>query len=439
MTEVLNDFDTDVDADEAVAALRDVLAARLAQVPDAGQLSMPQYRDLVEREIGDALTGYARQLVRAGRGVLTAATTDRVRQMLLDIFTGSAGLQRLIDDPQIETINVNGHDNVWVLRRDGSKMRVGPVAASETELQNLVREEGVAASRRGGHERRFDRAEPELSVQLANGGRMHALMDVTEQTCISIRLFPPHTDTLPDLMAKGELTAPMVSFLHALVQARRNIVVVGGPAAGKTTLLNALADAIPVHRRIIVVEDTRELRIDKQRHPDLVRIQTRLANTENAGGFDMSRALRSTLRMSPDVVIVGEVRGAEVVWMAKAMSIGIDGSMCTLHASDSAQALLRLVAYALEPPERYPREAAVALLASAVHFIVHIDFTPDGTRVVSSIREITGSDGDQIISNEIFRPGPDKRAVPYSQLSADSINRLTAVGFDVNLLDTDGW
>lgn len=439
MTEVLNDFDTNLDADEAVAALRDVLAARLAHVPDAGQLSMQQYREVVDREIGDALTGYTRQLVRAGRGVLTAATTDRVRQSLLDIFTGSAGLQRLIDDPNIETINVNGHDNVWVLRRDGTKMRVGPVAASETELQNLVREEGVAASRRGGHERRFDRAEPELSVQLANGGRMHALMDVTEQTCISIRLFPPHTDTLTDLMAKGELTAPMVSFLYALVQARRNIVVVGGPAAGKTTLLNALADAIPAHRRIIVVEDTRELRIDKQRHPDLVRIQTRLANTEAAGEFDMSRALRSTLRMSPDVVIVGEVRGAEVVWMAKAMSIGIDGSMCTLHASDSAQALLRLVAYALEPPERYPREAAVALLANSVHFIVHIDFTSDGTRVVSSIREITGSDGDQIISNEIFRPGPDKRAVPYSQLSGDGLNRLAAVGFDVNLLDRDGW
>ncbi|BCB74492.1 ATPase, T2SS/T4P/T4SS family [Phytohabitans flavus] len=190
---------------------------------------------------------------------------------------------------------------------------------------------------------------------------------------------------------------------------------------------------------MILIEDTSELRFDRADHPDMVAIQTRMANTEGAGEFDMSRALRSSLRMSPDVVIVGEVRGAEVVWMAKAMSIGIDGSMCTVHASDSAQALLRLVAYAMEPPARYDRGAAVALLASAVHFVVHLDFTAEGVRVVSSVREVAGTDGDQIISNEVYRPGPDKRAVPATPLRAETLETLATVGFNPAQFEWDRW
>ncbi|GIH16098.1 CpaF family protein [Rugosimonospora africana] len=443
MTEVLPrpDADAGVDADvrETVAVLRPELERRLGGVHDAGQLTATQYRELVEQAIVTALVGYGRQLVRAGRGVLPESTLARVRQTLLDTFTGSAGLQRLLDDEGIETININGHDNVWVQRRDGTKVRVGPVAASEAELQALIREEGVAAGRRGSHYRRFDAAEPELSVQLAGGGRLHALMDVTDRTSVSIRLFPARSDTLDELVTfKYTLTPTMARFLRALVEARRNIVVSGGPAVGKTTLLTALIDAIPPQRRIIVVEDTRELLVDGDRHPDLVRIQTRQANSEGAGEWDMSRALRASLRMTPDVVVVGEARGAEVVWMFKAMSMGVDGSMCTIHASSSGQALLKLVTYAMEPPARYPREAAVAAMASAVHFVVHLE-PSGGRRVVSSIREVLGSDGDQIVSNEIYRPGPDKRALPYSQLSADTLDRLAAVGFDPALPDADRW
>jgi pilus assembly protein CpaF len=430
----------DADLREAVAALRPAVTRRLEQVPDAGQLSQPRYRQVVEQAVDEALVGYGRQLVRAARGVLPDATRTRVRQALLDVFVGSGGLQRLLEDQDVETININGHDNVWVQRRDGTRVRVGPVAGSEDELLGVIRELGVAAGRRGGQYRRFDAGEPELSVQLAGGGRLHALMDVTDHVSVSIRLFPARIDTLDDLVTiKRTLTPIQAQFLHALVLARRNVVVSGGPATGKTTLLCALIDATPPTRRIIVVEDTQELRVDRDRHPDLVRVQTRQANSEGAGEWDMHRALRASLRMTPDVVVVGEARGSEVVLMFKAMSMGVDGSMCTVHASSSAQALLKLVTYAMEPPARYPREAAVAAMASAVHFVVHLEQARDGRRVVSSIREVLGSDGDQIISNEVYRPGPDTLALPYTQPGADTVQRLAGVGFDARWLDTDRW
>jgi pilus assembly protein CpaF len=385
------------------------------------------------------LDAYARQALRAGRQPLDEQAETGVRRALLDIYQGVAGLQALLDDPMVETININGFDNVWVQRCDGTKVRAHAVASSDAELEVLLREQGVAAARRGGHERRFDRAEPELSVQLANGARLHALMDVTDRVSASIRLFPPGQDQLADLVGKGELTPYMAGLFEALVRARRNIVVSGGPAVGKTTLLGALANAIPVQRRVIVIEDVSELRFAHREQRDLTAIQTRLANTEGVGEFDMSRALRSSLRMSPDVVIVGEVRRAEVVWMAKAMSIGIDGSMCTVHASDSAQALLRMVAYAMEPPALYPRGAAVALLASAVHIVIHLDVTPDGVRVVSSVREVTGTDGEHIVTNEVYRPGRDNRARPVVPLRAETVDRLAAVGFDATTVLQDRW
>ena len=427
-----------IDAHAAFERLRESVSAQL-KATSGGALAPQTQADDVDAVIQQELDAYARRELRAGRTPLDPDAEARIRRRLHDAFTGAGGLEALLNDPTTETINIDGHDKVFVLRRNGIKEQVGPIAGSNVELELMFREMAAAAARRGGHERRFDRAEPELSLQLPNGARMHALMDVTDRICASIRLFPPQEETLDELVRRGEMTRAMAALFDAMVKARRNIIVSGGPAAGKTTLLGALGTAIPWQRRVIVIEDTSELRFDRAQHPDMVRIQTRLANTEGVGEFDMSRALRASLRMSPDVVIVGEVRGAEVVWMAKAMSIGIDGSMCTVHSSDSAQTLLRMIAYAMEPPAAYSRDAAVALLASAVHFVIHLDATGDGTRVVSSVREVAGSDGEQIISNEVYAPGRDKRAVPATQLRADTLDRLAAVGFNPAVLDQDRW
>jgi pilus assembly protein CpaF len=419
----------------AVQTLRPLLAGQIAAAATAGQLSPPRRAATVDQLITAALDDHARQALRQSRAPLDADAEARVRQTLRDEFVGLGGLQPLLDDPDIETININGHDSVFVIRRNGAREQVAPVATSEEDLVALLR----ALAARGAHERRFDRGQPELSMQLPAGERLFALQDVSDRVSVSIRLHPLKRVSLADLAGKGEMTAGMAAMFAAAVRARLNIVVSGGPAAGKTTLLRALAQAIPRHERIITIEDAYELTLSRQDHPDLVRTQAREPNIEGAGGYDMNRLLRASLRMTPDRVIVGEVRGAEVVPMAKAMSIGIDGSMATVHASDSRQALLKLVTYAMEPPALYPREAAMALIAGAVHLVIHLGMAADGTRVVSSVREVIDSDGEHVVTNEIYRPGRDRRAVPATPLRGDTLDRLTAAGFDPRLLDADRW
>ncbi len=423
----------------AVEALHAAVGQRLADAADDGDLSPQARAATVDELITAALDDYARQALRASRAPLDPDAEARVRRVLRDAFVGLGGLQPLLENEEWETINIDGCDNVFGVRRDGSKVPLGPVAASDEELIAMLRGLGAEAARRSGQERRFDHGEPELSIQLPGGERLFALMDVVDRVSVSIRLHPLKRITLTDLVGKGEMTAGMAALFTAMVRARLNIVVSGGPAVGKTTLLRALARAIPADERVWTIEDAYELSLSRTDHADLVRAQSREPNIEGAGGYDMSRLLRASLRMAPDRVIVGEVRGAEVVQMAKAMSIGIDGSMGTVHASSSRSALAKLVTYAMEPPALYPRQAAMALVGGAVHVVIHLAKVTDGTRVVSSVREVVDFDGEQIVSNEVYRPGSDRRAVPATGLRADTLDQLAAVGFDPAVLDRDGW
>jgi len=423
----------------AVAALRDVVGRRLADAAAGGALSAAVRAATVDELLTAALDEYARQALRQSRAPLDPPAEDRVRRALRNEFVGLGGLTPLLEDPDNETINIDGYRNVFVVRRDGTKVRVPPFASSDEELVAMLRALGAEAGRRGGQERRFDHGEPELSLQLPGGERLFALQDVVDRVSVSIRLHPLTRVSLSDLVGKGELTPAMAHLFTAMVRARLNVVVSGGPAAGKTTLLRGLAHAIPEEERIITIEDAYELALSDEDHPDIVRGQSREPNMEGAGGYDMSRMLRATLRMSPERVIVGEVRGAEVVHMAKAMSIGIDGSMATVHASSSRSALSKLVTYAMEPPALYPRHAAMALVAGAVHVVIHLAKATDGTRVVSSVREVVDADGENIISNEVYRPGPDRRAVPATQLRGETLEQLMDAGFNPAVFDQDRW
>jgi Flp pilus assembly CpaF family ATPase len=429
--EVYEPVISDVDL---VAELRPSVAARLE--PAGADQPPGRWRQVVEHAVADVVDAHAHEALAAGRAPLEVAAEARARRALVHSFIGAGGLQALLDDDDVETINVNGADNVWVHLRDGSRVRVGAVASSDAELVALLQDLGA---REGVHERRFSVDNPELSMQLPGGARLHAMQVISDRVVVSIRRHRLLSVTLADLVRLGEMTPAMAEVFRAMVAARRNIVISGGPAAGKTTFLRALANAISPSERLVTVEDSYELALDRDTHPNLVAMQARQANLEGVGEFTLDQCVRASLRLSPDRVIVGEVRGSEVVTMAKAMSIGMDGSLATVHASSSRQALLRLVTYAMEPPARYPREAATALIAGAVHFVVHLDFAAGGTRVVSSIREVAGDDGDQIVSNEVYRPGRDGRAVPATRLRDDTLDMLLAAGLNPAVLDGDGW
>jgi pilus assembly protein CpaF len=418
-----------LDEAEIVSRLRREVGARLAAT-SAGEPGAA-----VDDVIAEVLLSHAREALRDGAQPLSKHAEDRVEQQLRDSFNGAGALQPLLEDPNIETININGFDNVFVQYRNGTRARVAPVASSDAELTDLLRELGA---RGGAHERRFGPDRPELSMQMENGSRLHAISVVSDRIGVSIRRHAYGT-TLEELLHKGTITVGLKELLQALVRARFNLVISGGPTAGKTTFLRGLASAIPPEQRLITIEDSYELALPRDQHPDMLAMQAREANIEGVGEFTVDQCVRSSLRLTPDRVIVGEVRGAEVVTMCKAMSIGLDGSLATVHASSSRQALLRLTTYAMEPPALYPRDAAVALIAGAVHMVIHLDRTTGGTRVVASIREIVGEDHGQIVSNEVYSPAPTGHAMPATQLRDDTLDRLYGVGFDPSVLQYHHW
>jgi pilus assembly protein CpaF len=407
-------------------------------------------------------------------------------QSVLDALFGLGRLQTLVDDPDIENIDVNGCDQVWATFSDGSKRLMDPVADSDDELVDLIRS---AAGRFGLSERRFDTARPELDLQLPGGARLSALMAVAARPAVSIRRHRFADLSLDDLCAMGAMDHGLRSLLAAAVRARKNIVVAGAMNSGKTTLLRALASEIDPRERLVTIEQAFELGLDtgSHRHPDIVALEARPANVEGEGRIPVADLVRRSLRMNADRVIVGEVLGDEVLPMLNAMSQGRSGSMCTLHAESSAGVFRRIASYAVQAPERLPLEATNLLIAGALHFVVHLDSEmhddlggtdapapmarvtgagdtdgwddPHGSRAdglrgigpadgpgtpiryfpargsrarfVSSVREVVDAEGSQVISNEVYRPGHDRRAVPASPLRAETVDELVGFGLEL--------
>jgi len=421
--------------------LRAALSARLAGQVGGNGRPAPNTQGVdragAEAVLAQAVEAHTREVLAAGGTVLAPGAERGVVAGVLDEVFGLAGLQPLLADPQVESVNVNGCDRVFVRYASGRRDRLAPVAASDAELVGLVRD---LAARCGVEERRFDRGAPGVSFTLPDGSRAFAVMAVTARPALSVRRHRYQRVTLAGLRRAGTLDRALEGFLGAAVRARKNVLVTGGIAAGKTTLLRALAAAIPAAERLVTIEDVFELGLDQDEvaHPDVVALQAREPNIEGEGAVPAAELVRWALRMSADRVIVGEVRGPEVVPMCNAMSQGSDGSMATLHASSSRGAFTKLAAYAAQGPERLPVEATNLLTAAAVHFVVHLAESTDHHRVVSSVREVVDADGRQVVSNEVFCPGPDHRAVPAGPLRAQTAAELAAAGYDTTLAERPG-
>jgi Flp pilus assembly CpaF family ATPase len=313
---------------------------------------------------------------------------------------GLGKLQPLLEDPEISDIHVRGNRPVWVKMRSGERVQHPPIAHSDAELIELIRR---IATRMGHREQRFDPAHPELNLQMQDGSRLFATMEVSSHPSLVIRRHRFDYSSLGELVSQQMMTSTVAQFLAASVRARCNIVIAGGTGTGKTTLLRALINEVPRTERIVTIEDAFEIGLEhfETAHPDHDSLQARPANTEGLGEINMSDLARMALRMDPDRVIVGEVRGAEAFPMLLAMTQGNNGSMCTIHADSARTVFPKLLAYVSLAELSLPPEAIYSLMSTAVHLVVHVQIV-QGVRRVVSIHEVVDADGVSISSNEIY-------------------------------------
>lgn len=379
---------------------------RSAGLPALTGQDAHQYgRSLVQRVVG----GYESELVESGAEPLAWETRQDLVEALEARLFGAGSLQMLLDDENVENIDINGFDHVFVEYADGTTSKVRPVAGSNEELvetiQTLAAHEGLSA-------RSFDVANVRVNLRLPDGSRLYAVQSVTKEPVVSIRRHRHTRVRLKDLIGLDTFDEDLADFLAALVRARKNVMVAGATSSGKTTLLRALATEIGPEERVLTVERSLELGLDEdsEAHPNAIAFEERLANAEGAGAVTMAQLVRDTLRMNPSRVIVGEVLGDEVVTMLNAMTQGNDGSLSTVHANTSADVVHKIATYAIQAPERLPWEATVRLVASALDFIVFLRRvrSEDGQRrVVESVREIAGiGEAGQLQTNELW--GPDR-------------------------------
>ncbi|KQY56061.1 type II secretion system protein E [Aeromicrobium sp. Root495] len=412
---------------DLVRQLRTQVADRLNeqrrrdQISGVSPMSADDEREYARSLIVQVLEDHARYEVAEGRSPIPPEEEAEVATAIHSALFGVGRLQPLLEDPDVENIDINGCDNVFVQYGDGREERHPAVAESDEELIELIQ---VLAAHTGLSSRPFDSANPQLDLRLPDGSRLSAVMNVCARPSISVRKARLGRVFLDELAENGTVSPDIADFLKAAVRARKNIMIAGATNAGKTTMLRALANEIDSKERIVTVERALELGLGEYQdlHPNVVSFEERLPNSEGLGGVSMAELVRRSLRMNPSRVIVGEVLGDEIVTMLNAMSQGNDGSLSTIHANSSLEVFNRIGTYAIQARERLPLEATTMLIAGALDFVVflrkHNDHATGGgqARVVESIREVVGHDG-QVLSSEVFAPGPDGRAAAHAPIS----------------------
>ena len=419
-------------------AVAERLTERLRAVDGNGGLGPGDERALTRSLIAEELERMAEEAYREGHNPPDTQMEAELAEAVFDRLHGLGRLQPYIDDPELANIHVNGFDNVWLVYRDGTKVAGEPVADSDRELVEVI---AAAARRLGRSEKRWDQVSWELNLQLPGGERLHAVMGLTGRPAVTIRRHDFSIHRLKHLVDLGVIDGGLSAFLEAAVKAKLNLIVAGGTNTGKTTMLRCLLNEIPPQERVVTVEDNLEIGLDRffDLHPDQVMWERRGANIEGRGEATLADCVKATLRQNPDRVIVGEIRGAEVVDMLRAMSQGNDGSMSTIHADSSKGAIVRLGMYTAEAG--LDEETSNKWIANAVDLIVHLGWV-DGARRVTSVREVLEAEARQIATNEIYRPTADGRAVPSPgpTIRNDTLARLVDGGFDPALLaNPNGW
>ncbi|OGW56058.1 MAG: pilus assembly protein CpaF [Nitrospirae bacterium RBG_13_43_8] len=341
----------------------------------------------------------------------TPLSTPERDSLVVDVMHETFGLgpiEPLLSDPDISDILVNRYNQVYI-EKFGKLHKVDVTFRDDSHLLQII---DRIVSKIG---RRVDESSPYVDARLPDGSRVNAIIPplALDGPVLSIRRFGVDPLKMSDLLAFGSVTNDMAKILAGCVKARLNILISGGSGTGKTTLLNILSEYIPDDERIVTIEDSAELQL-KQEH--VVRLETRPANIEGKGEVTQRDLVRNTLRMRPDRIIVGEVRGGEALDMLQAMNTGHDGSLSTVHSNTARDALARLETMVLMAGMDLPERAIREQITSAINLIVHLQRVSDGSRKVVNISEITGMEGQTIVMQDIFvyekkGIGPDKRVI----------------------------
>jgi pilus assembly protein CpaF len=334
------------------------------------------------------------QLIAEQQIPLSSAERDRLAKEVLDEVFGLGPLEPLLQDPTISDILVNGCNSVFVERR-GKLEKTKVVFKDDRHLMHIIDKIVSAVGRR------LDESSPMVDARLKDGSRVNAIIPplAIDGPCLSIRRFGSTPLVAQDLVANKALTPQMLTILEGAVRARLNIVVSGGTGSGKTTMLNVLSAFIPQDERIVTIEDSAELQIQQE---NVVRLECRPPSVEGKGAVRQRELVINALRMRPDRIVLGEVRGEECLDMLQAMNTGHDGSLTTIHANTPRDCLARMETMSMMSTVHLSEKAIRAQIASAVNLIVQVARMSDGTRRVTHITELSGTYSDVISMQDIF-------------------------------------
>jgi pilus assembly protein CpaF len=381
-----------------------------------GTLDLSMIAVIDEKRARVQIRDVANRLINEEAAPLSVIQRRHVVRQIEDEVMGLGPLEPLLADPSVSDILVNGPNNIYV-ERSGKLQRTAVRFNDDAHLLNII---DRIVSKVG---RRIDESTPMVDARLKDGSRVNAIIPplAIDGPVLSIRRFRKDALNIDDLVRYGSLNPALVGLLRAIVMARLNVMISGGTGSGKTTLLNAMSAFIPERERIVTIEDSAELQLQQ---PHVVRLETRQVNVEGRGQITQRDLVRNSLRMRPDRIVVGEVRGAEALDMLQAMNTGHDGSLTTIHANSSRDALSRVETMVAMTGITFPLSALRNQIASAIDVIIHMERQEDGCRRIISVQEISGLEVDTIVMSEIFnfsRSGVDEKGNVIGKFSATGI------------------
>ena len=363
---------------------------RLVKVMDLSLIT-----SMDEKEARQQIRDVSQRLMAEESMPLNESSRQRVLKLIEDEILGLGPLEPLLHDPTVSDIMVNGADNVYVERH--GKLEPSPIRFhNDAHLMNII---DRIVTRVG---RRIDESSPMVDARLLDGSRVNAVVPplALDGPSLSIRRFAVERLKLEDLVRLDTLNETIGTIIKGVVGARLNVLISGGTGSGKTTMLNVASGFIPQNERIVTIEDSAELQLQQ---PHTVRLETRPPNIEGRGEITQRHLVRNSLRMRPDRIVVGEVRGEEAVDMLQAMNTGHDGSLTTIHANTPRDALFRIENMFAMAGYNIPVKAVRSQIASAINVVLQLERMEDGRRRLVSLQEINGMEGDIITMSEIFR------------------------------------